>query len=122
VSNQGQRPETIGSFQEVAMKYFLCRLLPPRPTFAQDMTETEAKVMRAHVAYWTDLAERGTAIVFGPVADPKGVWGVGILEVGDEAQVQSLTANDPVMLEKIGTTYEILPMPRTVIGRKRQPL
>lgn len=103
------------------MKYFLTKLIPPRPTFAQDMTEAEATVMRDHVAYWTDLAERGTAVVFGPVADPKGVWGVGILEVADEAEVQSLTANDPVMQAALGATYEILPMPRAVIWRKRQP-
>jgi uncharacterized protein YciI len=104
------------------MLYFLCRLLPPRPTFAQDMTEAETKVMSDHVAYWTDLAERGTALVFGPVADPKGVWGVGILEVEDETEVQSLTKNDPVIRAAIGAAYEILPMPRAVIGRKRQSL
>jgi uncharacterized protein YciI len=102
------------------MQYFLCRLIPPRPSFAQDMTDAEAKVMGAHVAYWTDLAEKGTAIVFGPVADPKGVWGVGILEVEDEAEIQSLTSNDPVMQAGIGASYEILPMPRAVIGRKRR--
>jgi uncharacterized protein YciI len=101
------------------MKHFLCRLIPPRPTFAQDMTAVEAKVMEAHVAYWTNLAEKGTALVFGPVADPKGGWGVGILEVEDEAEIQSLTSNDPVMKAGIGATYEILPMPRTVIGRRR---
>ena len=55
------------------MMYFLCRLIAPRPTFAQDMTEKEAEVMRAHVAYWTALAKKGTAIIFGPVADPDGV-------------------------------------------------
>ena len=102
------------------MKYFLCRLIPPRPSFAQDMADEESKVMSAHVAYWTDLAERGTAIVFGPVADAKGTWGVGILEVEDEAEIQSLTSNDPVMKAGIGATYEILPMPRAVIGRKRR--
>jgi uncharacterized protein len=101
------------------MKFFLCRLIPPRPTFAQDMTDAEAMVMRDHVAYWTDLAELGTAIVFGPVADPKGAWGVVILEVEDEAAVQSLTANDPVIRAAIGATFENLPMPRAVIGRKR---
>jgi len=101
------------------MKFFLCRLIPPRPTFAQDMTDAEAMVMRDHVTYWTDLAERGTAIVFGPVADPKGAWGIGILEVEDETEVQSLTAHDPVIRAAIGATYETLPMLRAVIGRKR---
>ena len=102
------------------MKYFLCRLIPPRPTFAQDMTDVEAKVMGDHAAYWTDLAERGTAIVFGPVADPKGTWGVGILEVEDESVVKSLTSNDPVMEHALGATYEILTMPKIVIGTRRK--
>ena len=75
--------------------------------------------MAEHVAYWTELADRGIAIVFGPVADPQGVWGLGILEVEDEAIVQSLTSNDPVVMSGIGAKYEILPMPRAVIGRKR---
>ncbi len=104
------------------MKYFLCRLIPPRPTFARDMTAAEAKVMTDHVAYWTNLATKGTAIVFGPVADPKGDWGVGILEVEDEVEVQSLTSNDPVMKSAIGARYEILWMPKAVIGVKRRPV
>jgi hypothetical protein len=40
------------------MKYCLCRLNPPRPSFAQNMTEVESKVMRDHLAYWADLADR----------------------------------------------------------------
>ncbi len=104
------------------MKYFLCRLIPPRSTFAQDMTEAEGKVMQDHAAYWKKLAKQGTAIVFGPVADPKGVWGVGILKVENEAEVQSLTANDPVMRAAMGATYEILPMLSAVIGSNRKPV
>ena len=102
------------------MKYFFCRLIPPRPTFAQDMTEREAKVMRDHVAYWSSMAERGTAIVFGPVADPDGAWGLGILEVEDEKDAQIITSNDPVMRSEIGATYEIFPMSRAVVGKKRE--
>jgi hypothetical protein len=54
------------------VKFFLCKLVPPRPTFAQDMTEAETKLMQEHVMYWKELAGRGIAVVFGPVADPKG--------------------------------------------------
>ncbi|MDQ6702087.1 MAG: SRPBCC domain-containing protein [Pseudomonadota bacterium] len=60
-----------------ASRVFLCRLLPPRPTFAQDMTAEEAAVMREHAAYWGKHLHKGTAIVFGQVADPKGAWGNG---------------------------------------------
>src|SRR3974377_156015 len=98
--------------------YFFCRLIPPRPTFAMDMTEKEAKVMEDHVAYWKALAEKGTAIVFGPVADPDGVWGLGVLAVEDEKEVQFLTSNDPVRRAAMGGTYKTLPMPRVVIGHK----
>ena len=75
--------------------------------------------MGDHVAYWTDLADRGIAIVFGPVGDPDGVWGVGILEVEDEAELQSLLANDPVIKAALGAKYETLPMLRAVTGRKQ---
>ncbi len=102
------------------MKYYFCQLIPPRPTFAQDMTEMEANVMRDHAAYWAALAERGTAIVFGPVADPEGVWGLGILEVEDEKEAQFITSHDPVIRSPIGAVYKILSMPRMVIGKKRE--
>ncbi len=76
--------------------------------------------MRDHVAYWSSMAEKGTAIVFGPVADPDGDWGLGILEVEAEQDVQLITSNDPVIRSAIGATYKILPMPRVVIGKKRE--
>ena len=105
---------------EVEMKFFFCKLIPPRPTFAQDMTEKEAKVMEEHVAYWTSLAEKGNAIVFGPVADPEGAWGLGVLAVDEEQDVELLTSSDPVMRSAIGATYKIFSMPRVVIGKNRE--
>jgi uncharacterized protein len=53
---------------------FLYRLQPPRPTFAQDMSEAEAAVMERHIAYWQDLLTRGAALAFGPVLDPDDPW------------------------------------------------
>ena len=74
--------------------------------------------MGDHAAYWTALAERGTAILFGPVGDPNGVWGLGVLAVEDEKEVQFITSHDPVMRSGIGAIYEILPMLKVVIGSK----
>src|SRR5262245_49686596 len=99
-----------------APKYFLCRLIPPRPTFAADMTPTELDAMQKHVAYWTDLASRGTAIAFGPVADPKGAWGVGIIAVRDEEELRRLQDHDPAIRAGIGMKYEAYPMPRVIVG------
>ena len=67
--------------------YFLCRLLPPRPSFAMDMSPSETKAMHEHVAYWTELLGKGSAIAFGPVLDPKGPWGVGIVSVRDNEEL-----------------------------------
>lgn len=95
-------------------KYFLCRLIPPRPTFATDMTADEAAMMREHAKYWRDLLRRGVAIVFGPVLDPKGVWGVGILRVSSEAELAAARDGDPAITAGRGLRYEVLPMANAV--------
>jgi uncharacterized protein len=97
------------------MQYFFCKLIPPRPTFQQDMTESEKALMLQHVAYWTALAEKGIAVAFGPVADPAGGYGIGIVELDDDADVRDLEKNDPTIESGLGFRYEILPMPRAVV-------
>lgn len=99
------------------MKYFLCKLIPPRPTFAQDMKDAEAKLMEEHVAYWKGLMERGLVIVFGPVADPKGTYGVAVLEVGEEVDVNALGMNDPTMKANVGFSFEVYPMHRAILRK-----
>jgi uncharacterized protein YciI len=91
----------------MAKKHYALKLLPCRPTFAQDMTSEERVIMVQHVAYWRDLMDKGMVVVFGPVMDPKGAYGLGVIEVDDEAQVHTFIANDPA--SKINT-YEFYPM------------
>lgn len=45
----------------------------------QDMTEEERDIMLQHIAYWTDKADKGIAIAFGPVFHPNGGYGLGII-------------------------------------------
>lgn len=97
------------------MSYFFYRLDPPRPTFSVDMTETEARLMREHVDYWTALLKQGRVIAFGPVADPKGAFGIGILELDDAVDANALGANDPVLLANAGFRFEVHLMPRLVL-------
>jgi uncharacterized protein YndB with AHSA1/START domain len=99
-----------------AERFYLCRLLPPRPSFVQDMTPEEGAVMQAHAAYWTDHLRRGTAIVFGPVADPAGPWGLGVIRVAGEEQVRSFESGDPAIQSGKGFRYEILPMITAVVS------
>jgi uncharacterized protein YciI len=97
------------------MPVHLCKLLPPRPTFPADMSENEARLMQEHAGYWTVLVECGTGIVFGPVFDPAGVWGLAVVDVTDEAAAAALTNDEPVIRAGCGFHYEIHPMPRAVV-------
>jgi uncharacterized protein YndB with AHSA1/START domain len=97
-----------------AAKYFLFKLLPPRPTFMRDMTAEEMTLMQLHGVYWAGKLAQGKTIAFGPVADPAGSWGMGLLRVGEAAEVDGLTSNDPVILADKGFRYEVFSMPRAV--------
>lgn len=69
--------------------------------------------MESHILYWSEKAKEGTAIVFGPVMDPKGVYGIGVYQVQDEAEKLDMLDHDPAngLLK-----YEVLPMARAVVG------
>lgn len=86
---------------------FLIKLIPSRPDFAQTMTDEEKDIMNQHIQYWQPYLEKGTMIVFGPVLDPQGVYGVGIVQVENEEQLVSLINNDPA--SKINK-YDYYPM------------
>jgi hypothetical protein len=93
--------------------YFFVKTQNPRPTFHLDMSTDERTIMNKHVAYWSEKAEKGIAIVFGPVMDPQGVYGIGVCQTRDEAEMNELIKNDPA----IGLLkYDLFPMPRAVIG------
>ena len=94
-------------------KHYALKLLPSRPTFAQDMTSEERAIMIQHTAYWRDLMNKGFVLVFGPVIDPSAVYGLGIIEADNEEQVRDFIANDPAT--KINT-YEFYPMLAVVKG------
>jgi len=76
-------------------KYFALKLLPNRPDFAQTMTPEERAVMQQHVAFWKTYIDKGIVLAYGPVLDPAGAYGLGIVCVDDEEQVKELIAGDP---------------------------
>ena len=75
--------------------------------------------MSKHIVYWTDQVKQGTAVVFGPVLDPKGVYGIGVVEIEDEARLRVLLARDPAV--KAGLQRdEFYPMsPRSIVRKWR---
>ena len=92
------------------MPQFFCKLIPPRPTFPFDMNESEKALMGQHAAYWAQMCRDGAVLVYGPVMDPKGPFGMGVFEGADENDVKRHTDADPVMKAGIGFRIEITPM------------
>ena len=97
------------------MEHYLLKLNPPRPTFQADMTGAEQELMGRHVAYWQELAEHGTAIVFGPVSDPAGAWGLAVVEAETEEQVRALGDADPAVVSGLAR-FEVSPMPGAIVA------
>jgi uncharacterized protein YciI len=88
-------------------RHFFLKLVPARPTFAQDMSPDEKEIMQQHIVYWTGLMQQGRVSVFGPVFDPAGVYGIGVVEAEDDAEIQDLISRDPAtQLNR----YEVYPM------------
>ena len=97
------------------MKTFFCKLIPPRPSFAQDMSPAEARLMADHAEYWRGWMAQARVVAFVVVADPAGAFGIGIVEVEGEPELHQLTANDPTILSGQGFRFEVHPMPRGAI-------
>ena len=79
------------------MGVYVFRLMAPRPTFALDMTDAERQIMDRHAAYWQPLVDAGRMVVFGPVLDGTGSWGLGVVEADDEDEVRQFASGDPVV-------------------------
>ena len=79
------------------MSTFVFRLKAPRPNFALDMTEEEREVMGRHAAYWQPYIQSGQMVIFGPVLDATGSWGLGVVESDDEDELREFAAGDPVV-------------------------
>lgn len=97
------------------MKTFFIKLIPPRPTFAADMTPLEAKLMGQHADYWRAQLAKDRAIVLGPVMDPAGVFGMGVIRAADEGQARMMVEEDPVIRAGIGYRIEIHPMASALV-------
>jgi uncharacterized protein YciI len=88
-------------------KYYFVRLNPSRPDFAQTLTEEERTIMQAHALYWRGHMKEGKVVVFGPVFDPKGAFGLGIVGVESEEELMGIIDKDPAA---VLNTYDYFPM------------
>lgn len=100
-----------GTGESQMMHHYFFKLIPPRATFSTDMTDHERALMESHVAYWTRQCERGRVVVFGPVADPHGGYGIAVIRANTAADAHALVDNDPTLLAKLGFKAELNFMP-----------
>jgi len=79
------------------------------------MTDEEREIMGRHAAYWQPLVDEGRMVVFGPVLDSQGSWGLGVVEADDEDEIRSFAAGDPVVTT--GTAH--IEMGKMLMGHVR---
>jgi uncharacterized protein len=74
------------------------------------MTPDEQRAMAEHQEYWQQLLRDGRVVVYGPVADPEGVWGMGVLRAADRAEVLAIAERDPSVVAGVNTfeVFEIM--------------
>jgi len=85
------------------MSTYVFRLQAPRPNFALDMNDDEREIMGRHAAYWQPLIDSGAMVVFGPVLDETGSWGLGVVESDDEDALRAFADQDPVVTTATAT-------------------
>lgn len=82
---------------------YACELIPPRPTFMEDMDEAERAVLARHTAYWNRAIERGRAVLYGPVFGPEGAWGLGVFSAADLKEARAFVDADPAVSSGLAT-------------------
>jgi uncharacterized protein YciI len=92
------------------MPHYFLKLIAPRSTFAMDMDAQKKALMVEHFGYWKDKLDSGEVLIFGPVLDPKGPYGVGVIEAVDEAAARAFADADPVIKSRRGFVCDVYPM------------
>jgi len=90
-------------------QHYYFKLIPPRPTFPQDITDGERALMEKHSAYFRERFNSGTLLLYGPVMAPGGAFGLGILEVVDEEEARQFGEDDPSVSNGLNR-FEVYPM------------
>jgi uncharacterized protein YciI len=61
------------------------------------MTDDEREIMGQHAAHWQPVIDSGAMVVFGPVVDESGSWGLSVVEADDEDELRAFADRDPVV-------------------------
>jgi uncharacterized protein YciI len=61
------------------------------------MTDEEREIMGRHAGHWQPFIDAGQMVIFGPVLDSTGSWGLGVIEAEDEEELRAFAADDPAV-------------------------
>jgi uncharacterized protein len=98
-------------------QHYYFKLIPPRPTFGQDINAEERALMEEHGAYFRKQFETGRVLLYGPVMAPDGIFGLGILEVCSPEEARQFGEDDPSVRAGMNR-FECYPM--RVTGARAQ--
>lgn len=93
----------------MSKQHYFCKLVPPRPTFPQDMTGEERQLMAEHARYMRECFDAGKILIYGPVMAREGAFGMAVLEVADEAEARRIFEDDPTIKAGLNR-FELSPM------------
>jgi uncharacterized protein YndB with AHSA1/START domain/uncharacterized protein YciI len=110
-------PGTTETRSERMTGHYIFRLIPPRPSFDQDMSDHERSIMAAHAQYWSGLMATGRVVVYGPVRDSTGAWGLGVLEAASVDELHGLMGQDPAITSGLAR-YDVGEMAVAVVRRQ----
>jgi uncharacterized protein YciI len=97
-------------------RQFLLRIEPVRKDFTlQNMNDDERRIAGEHFAYLKSLFDQGRLAFAGQVLDPKGLWGIIVVNAPDQEAATALLNGDPTIKSKI-FRGEVIPF-RTVFER-----
>jgi 8-oxo-dGTP pyrophosphatase MutT (NUDIX family) len=100
---------------------FLVFLRPTRAEMPLEPTEEEIRVVEEHYAYLVALRDAGKLVVAGPSIVPGDTIGIGVLDIDDEEEAESIVAADPAVVSGV-MIAEIRPLRIAVRPSTRLPL
>jgi uncharacterized protein YciI len=102
--------------QPAPLRQFLLRIEPMRKDFSLlNMTEEERPIIAGHVAYLTGLLGEGKLTFAGQAFDPKGLFGIIVVNAPDMDSAAAIMNADPALKSKM-FRGEVIPF-RTVFQR-----
>ena len=83
------------------MAHFLVIYRPPRPTFNDDATADEERIIGIHFQYLKRLLAEGKLLMAGPCEDAS--MGLAVIECENQDEARSILAADPAIEGKVFT-------------------